>query len=109
MASKKKSKRGTPPPPRGGSSPRGSNRPAGEDRAKGPDRRVVALSVFSTALLFALLFSSIWVGEQIYEALPYGPLPRSRFVSALFSLSIMLGGFMAVRGISTSIGRRLRP
>ncbi len=71
-----------------------------------PDRRVAAVAVFSTILLFVLLLSSIWIGERFYESLPLGPLPRSRLVSALVSLLAMLGGFALVRAVASAIGRR---
>lgn len=106
MGRKHKPSRRAEPPATDAPRPRQTGASASPVTPRTPDRRVVAVAVFSTILLFALLLSSIWIGERLYESLPLGPIPQSRLVSALISLLFMFGGFTVVRAVASAIGRR---
>ena len=86
MAGRKRSgrsggRRGAGKSPRKSSTRQAAPPPAA--RVGGPIHKGAAVAaVVSTAVLFGLMLIALWVGDTVYEALPLGPLPRSRVVSA---------------------------
>jgi len=66
-------------------------------------------ALVSTVLLFALLLGGAWLGGVVYEALPYGPFPKSRLVSSGVTVLVLLAGYAGYsRVLAPRIGGRIR-
>jgi uncharacterized membrane protein len=74
-------------------------------------RKAAIAALVSTVLLFALLLGGAWVGIAVYDALPMGPFPKSRLISSLVTILILLGGYIvynkAVFGAARARGRAI--
>jgi hypothetical protein len=63
-------------------------------RPSDAQRRAAIAALVSTVLLFGLLLGGAWLGGAVYEALPMGPFPKSRIVSAGSTVLVLLGGYI---------------